>query len=72
MPVYEFRCERCGRISNVSLSVDERDAHAIYCEHPDCRPVKPGGKCRMVRQPSAPRFVINGYNEANGYSKEEK
>jgi putative FmdB family regulatory protein len=34
MPVYEYRCEKCGKVFSVSMSMDEHDNSRVTC--PDC------------------------------------
>lgn len=62
MPLYDFKCDRCGYV--VALIIQNwRDATDPNkpMTHEEC-----GGN--LVRQPSAPGFVITGFNAGNGYS----
>lgn len=68
MPMYEFQCVRCGNVVTVSLPVNARDTQSVWCRNEHCTPAVPGGVCRMQRQPSAPAFVVKGFNAKNGYS----
>lgn len=69
MPWYVFKCARCGYLKDVMLPADDRDARAVYCNHPKCKPVIAGGKCRMERQPTAANFTVAGFAAKNGYAK---
>ena len=71
MPQWEFKCVRCHAVRTERFpSVEVADSRAVWCENPNCNPVKPGGLCRMERQLSAPNFAINGFSARNGYSKQ--
>lgn len=69
MPLWDFKCQRCGAIKEVSApSLAHVEEHSVWCDSPDCKPAIPGGVCRMVRQVSAPNFTVKGFNADNGYS----
>jgi putative FmdB family regulatory protein len=57
MPIYEYKCDRCG---SKFESLERIDTDRSLC--PSC----PLGTGRRIM--SAPIFKINGYAEANGYS----
>ena len=60
MPIYEYKCDECERTVEKYLSVKQmEDIISIYC--------KCGG--HLLKIPSAGSFKINGFSEANGYSK---
>ena len=67
MPLYDFKCPRCGALKTIYVqSVTSIPMH-IWCENVDggC-----SGLQQMVRQPSAPAFIVTGFSAKNGYSKE--
>ena len=62
MPIYTFLCENCGLQFSHIIKIKDRDMYVG----------KSCGNCnegRIIRIPDAGNFVINGYNEKNGYSK---
>ena len=59
MPLFEFECIRCGHRREVLMPSAE-ESRTVYCDSPTCKPVVPGGKCRMVRVPSAPNVHFSG------------
>lgn len=68
MPLYQYQCPRCGqRQQRLRPHAEANDLVECYCisdaQLGDMRYVP------MVRVPSAPHFVVNGYNAKNGYSK---
>lgn len=60
MPLFEYKCERCGDVDTRIFSTYERmiQSPAIRCE-------KDGS--RMERIVSAPAFTVNGFNAKNNY-----
>lgn len=73
MPIFEFACVRCGaRIEVIRLSADEADRHSVWCRSIACKPVVPGGVCRMQRVPSVTNFALKGAGfHINDYPKEK-
>lgn len=67
MPRYDYMCTACERIRNDVWVSSFRDALGESYQ-PDIAPCECGNTF-WKRQPSAPNFVINGYNAKNGYSK---
>jgi putative FmdB family regulatory protein len=65
MPIYEFNCRVCAYNYEeiVSSHVDTGDAYSNT--HPVC-PLCGGASKKII---SASSFVINGFNEKNGYSR---
>ena len=61
-PMYEYKCRFCSRIKNEIRSVHERDEVPI-CE--ECDAI-------MNRVISPSVIKVNGYNEKNGYSRDNK
>lgn len=59
MPLYEYRCCACGHEFERIVSLCQANK-IIFC--PQCDE-------KATKQISAPNFKINGYSEANGYSK---
>lgn len=41
MPVYDYRCQKCGKTFSIMMSVNEKETKKVKC--PDCksRSVKP-------------------------------
>ena len=65
MPTWDFKCVECGAVVSESFCcLESAQAIGVYCHNPDCH-----SQHQMVRQPCAPNFKIDGYNEKNGYSK---
>lgn len=61
MPLFDFKCETCGRVKEFLLK--NGDVLVPCPENDEHGP--------MVRQPSAPSFKVNGYNQMTGYSGEQ-
>ncbi len=60
MPIYEFKCEKCGKVYESIISLGVRE---IEC---DC-----GGKAKRIM--SCSNFVLKGPGWAkDGYSKDSK
>ena len=72
MPRWDFKCDRCGRVEEMSF-VDYYDRSAqvhevgVYCQAVLGDGMICGGEMRQ--QPSAPNFNVTGFNAKNGYSK---
>lgn len=63
MPQYDYQCLLCRQIRlDVTVS-NWRDA--------DGRVELCGCGGTMVKQPSAPHFMVKGYNASNGYGRKE-
>lgn len=62
MPIFVFRCERCGKTEDRFYK-----SHKDMCLEPAVRCLVDGS--RMERVASAPAFAVQGFNAANGYSK---
>lgn len=60
MPLYEFKCDECGTVIEFISTGASPAGFEPLC--PDC-----GEPLRKV--PSAPAFVVTGYNAKNGYAK---
>lgn len=66
MPIYEYKCEKCLKISSrlKTGSVETKELNHVclcdYCGYPADKII------------SASSFKINGYNYKNGYSKDGK
>ncbi len=59
MPRHDYKCGTCGRIQQ-DVDAKELPQTTYCCGH------------YMDKVPSAPAFVIGGYNASNGYSKGKK
>jgi len=61
MALYEFRCKKCGKLTEKMFPMTKNVKH-IKCE------------CGYIsnRVMSSGIFKIEGYSEKNGYSKENK
>lgn len=61
MPCHDYKCPTCGMVKEVTSSWPDY-LMVVTCgecvDHPD-----------MIRLPSAPNFVVNGFNAKNGYTK---
>jgi len=66
MPLYEYKCDNCGYEFEEIHSINDQNVPCDqYC--PNCE--EEGFVRRLL---SCVSFKINGYSEANGYSKKEK
>lgn len=66
MPTYEYKCPRCGHTKTERRAVSRRDELIVCME---CIDVTDDiDVVLMERQPSAPGFIVEGFNAANGYS----
>jgi putative FmdB family regulatory protein len=67
MPIYNFKCTKCGHSFDKLLIMSGRDLAAINdgTMWPIC------GKCggRTEKGLSAANFRVNGHNYKNGYAK---
>lgn len=64
MPIYEFRCEKCGRINVRSLPISSKQ-DTVVCEK--C------GEYKAKRMISSSTFVLKGGGwYAEGYNKTKK
>lgn len=61
MPVWTFKCRDCGAQSDLIYANYDESVKNASCPHCYSQDV--------VRLPSAPSFVVNGYNAKNGYAK---
>lgn len=61
MPLRDYCCKNCGFVVEDKLVFV--DIETIKC--PNCGST-------AYKLPSFANFVVNGYNEKNGYSKKEK
>lgn len=61
MPIYDYECEKCWA----------KTEHLVFCERKDSI-VCPECGSMAHRVISLPNFVINGFNEKNGYGLREK
>ncbi len=62
MPLFDFRCIKCGRDRKDVLVSNWRAANGNNAvQRCEC-----GGEMR--KQPAAPAHVVNGFNAKNGYS----
>lgn len=57
MPIFNFKCEQCGQIVERHVSASVKVEQCKKC----------GGVSE--KQPSAPSFVVKGFNALNGYSE---
>jgi putative FmdB family regulatory protein len=62
MPLYEFRCKKCGKIITKLMHVDE-DYSSVLCD--EC-------ECKVDKIISVSNFEVRGFNYNNGYSKKDK
>ncbi len=65
MPLYEFECDECGFVFTHIMKHEEKEA-VIGSNCPMCT------DGIVKSNVSASNFKINGYSEANGYSKAGK
>lgn len=62
MPIYEFKCEKCGRMTIKRYPINS-NIKKVECK--ECN-----GKANKIISQST--FRVNGYSFKNGYSKGEK
>lgn len=62
MPIYHYKCGKCDYSAEIILPVELRD-QLVGTECPKC------GREVMERNITSANFKINGYSEANGYSR---
>lgn len=62
MPIYEFKCSKCNKISSKLLPIGS-NLKNIECS-------KCGGEAKKIL--STNNFRINGYSYKNGYSRGNK
>lgn len=61
MPIYEYACKKCGYIFE-KVNINKVTKLTVKC--PNCDDI-------AKRIMSSSNFVIKGYSEKNGYSKEK-
>lgn len=61
MPIFEYMCEKCGYIFE-QVNINKITKLSVRC--PDCESIS-------KRIMSSGNFIIKGYSEKNGYSKEK-
>ena len=59
IPIYEYKCMTCKKVSEVWVKDSEREKKLIDC--PEC-----GQDAK--KQMSVTRFKVNGFSEKNGYA----
>ncbi len=59
MPIYEFKCKTCKKVSEVLVKNSEMDKKIVDC--PLC-----GQDAKKIMSVSL--FKVNGFSEANGYA----
>lgn len=57
MPVYTYRCPRCGDTRTAHRTIEYRD-DGPQCDSFDCRSLDEPGS--MIRVPDAPMGIVNG------------
>lgn len=72
MPVYVYRCNRCGSVSELIRSMNRRD-ETVYCVGEECR----NNHIEMERVMTAPAFrvkenIIDRVNRGEQLRKEMK
>ena len=63
MPIYEFKCKTCKKVSEILVQNSEMDKTIMMC--PEC-----GQDAK--KQMSSSSFIINGFSEKNGYAGKQK
>jgi predicted nucleic acid-binding Zn ribbon protein len=61
MPLFDFKCPECGALREVLVRAD---TPLPICDHND-------EVFLMQKQPSAPSFKVNGFNQLSGYASEQ-
>jgi putative FmdB family regulatory protein len=59
MPLFEYRCDQCGRVTEQLVKSSNDTVHCYNCEHP------------MTKLLSAPYGKVTGYSYSNGYTKKD-
>lgn len=66
MPLYVFQCSKCNFEFEHIMSIEDGEKFSkVKGNCPKC-----GDPKSVSKIPTAGSFVINGYSEANGYSKQ--
>lgn len=66
MPIFEYRCDMCGRTIEIFENTNKyNDINAIQCQNCEDR----GKDSLAFKIISRTNFKVNGYNAANGYTK---
>ena len=61
MPIYTYKCERCGDVRIVYFTTWEKArVNGFDCNSPICLAQANGVPAQMVRQLSAPNFHLKG------------
>lgn len=68
MPIYNYKCTHCGATREVICKYEEREDIIACGNH--WRKTPDDDRMTMVLLLSSSSFVINGFSEKNGYSKE--
>jgi len=66
MPLYEYKCDNCESIFEKIQSISNRNI-PLSQPCPECKEIG-----YIISLMSSANFKINGYSEANGYSKQGK
>lgn len=71
MPLYTYRCPRCGHTVDETHTIADRDRVPLCLECSDYDDLVQFGErtAMMVRVPTCASFEIKGFNAKNGYSK---
>lgn len=59
MPLWDFKCEKCNTVMELMFSSYDA-AQQATC---------PACQSKLIRQPAAGGFVVQGFNAKNRYSK---
>jgi putative FmdB family regulatory protein len=57
MPVFDYKCDQCGRVTEMRVKTSDEVVYCYNCEH------------QMTKQLAAPYGKVTGYSYANGYAK---
>ena len=71
MPLYTYRCRRCGHTVDEARTIADRDRAPLCLQCSDYDDLIQFGEstAAMERVPTVASFTINGFNAKNGYSK---
>lgn len=66
MPIYNFQCEYCGNVfEELTFDYNKRETFCPLCEDN-------GIAAMSSRIMSSGSFIITGFSEANGYSRNQE
>lgn len=66
MPLFDFKCKKCGAVSEILVLGSEAEYDLQFCRVKGC------GGLAYKQMPDSFNFNVNGYSEKNGYAASGK